>query len=182
MFFLLFMWLWVLGKSYIMNPVAETTLVAQSVVLLVSFIAFANWNMEITFITLMCNKLNCITWVPKSWTSSTITTPAWESCLGCWNTVYSGHMWLCLQHIIKGKYFLTLWLFLSQVHLCLQVWEGLLLPCLHLATAHLVRLPLASREDHRCLQGPLVSRHAFLWEHRCRRNPNSDCWDELSFG
>ena len=67
-FFLLFMWLWVWGKSYIMNPVDETTLVAQSV-------AFANWNLEITSITLMCNKRNCIAWVPKTWTSSTTTIP-----------------------------------------------------------------------------------------------------------
>lgn len=49
-----------LGKSYIMNPVDETTLVAQSVVLLVPLTAFASWNKEITSITPMCNKLNCI--------------------------------------------------------------------------------------------------------------------------
>lgn len=62
---------------------------------------------------------------------------------------------------------------LSQVRLCLRVWEGLLLlPCLHLATVLPVLLLSASREGLRCLRAPPLPRPAYLWEHQCHRNPS----------
>ena len=82
-----------------------------------------------------------------------------------------------------GKFSLVVTpLCLSQVFLCLQVWE-VLLPCLHPATEPVlhVHLPLASREDLRCHQDPLVSHHAFLWELPCHPSPPPTAGKGVSF-